>query len=770
MRIGRGKAFGLEKEEESVPVKAVRQTLDGRDFIIEISTLHDLAPLMEALPEAGEAAGEVRSAGLRQVPERLRTIRQAGAPRFERGRMVGVEKVPAWAHTRNDTRHGIPVPRKGVILDYQLLGSTSSITLGAGMTFLVMDTVYASSLIAEGGAVVKYTNSTSSKISVSGSVSCNVSQFRPTVMTGLYDNTIGEVIATSATPPMYYANVALEVTSYAGTLENLRIRQAQTAIKFNYSGAGIALRHVQIVDCQTGLATASTGGATFYAGNLLMTNVLTGFGGSNYTGNAEHLTADNVGALISGSGVQGMMNLKNGVFANVASVTTNAGSVWGTYNGFFNTASFGTPAFTTTNSPFESVGAGGYYLATNTTFRNVGTSSIDSTLASALQKKTTYPPIVLTGYLWTNIVLSPQAQRDFDGAYDLGWHFDPLDYCMGEFILPTDSMVLTNGVAVGVFGAYGTRLSAGNFFSEGTPLNPNWMVPYHAVQEQPVIWGTTSASRWLVRVDALTDPMRDVRVRFTRFCFPGDSYAKCMVFANNGGTATTFEVRDCFLSGIYWDFNCRCDLATTANLVNNVFERGLVALSQDYGAYLRPFLALNLYNNLFWQTGISYYYDNPTTPWTAKDNVFDNIILYRPATNVVNGNNGYINCTPMSGGSNNVVVTNFTYAAGPLGAYYQVSTNFVDVGSRSGGQAGLYHYTTQTTQAKELCSVVNLGAHYVATVGGVPADDDGDWSPDYVEDLNGNGAVDLGETHWQHYVSENGLIGNPGLEVFTPIR
>ena len=68
MRVGRGKAFGVENEEKSVPVWATRETLDKREFIIEMSRWNDLEPFMEVLPEAEECDGEVRSGALGRCP------------------------------------------------------------------------------------------------------------------------------------------------------------------------------------------------------------------------------------------------------------------------------------------------------------------------------------------------------------------------------------------------------------------------------------------------------------------------------------------------------------------------------------------------------------------------------------------------------------------------------------------------------------------------------------------------------------------------------
>jgi hypothetical protein len=120
--------------------------------------------------------------------------------------------------------------------------------------------------------------------------------------------------------------------------------------------------------------------------------------------------------------------------------------------------------------------------------------------------------------------------------------------------------------------------------------------------------------------------------------------------------------------------------------------------------------------------------------------------------------NGYVNGASRTDpqGGNDIVLTNtFVWLSGPLGNFYQ-PTNFVNRGSRNADLAGLYHFTTQTNQVKETNSVVDLGYHYVATANGVPIDTDGDGTPDYLEDANGNGTVDSGETDWQN-ASDLGL-------------
>ena len=83
---------------------------------------------------------------------------------------------------------------------------------------------------------------------------------------------------------------------------------------------------------------------------------------------------------------------------------------------------------------------------------------------------------------------------------------------------------------------------------------------------------------------------------------------------------------------------------------------------------------------------------------------------------------------------------------------------------------GLFHFTTQTNQAPEGTSIVDIGYHYVATDAfGNPLDSNGDGMPDYLEDSNGNGVFDSGDLgEWQ--ISPYGLGSGNALQVFTPLK
>ena len=133
--------------------------------------------------------------------------------------------------------------------------------------------------------------------------------------------------------------------------------------------------------------------------------------------------------------------------------------------------------------------------------------------------------------------------------------------------------------------------------------------------------------------------------------------------------------------------------------------------------------------------------------------------MYLGTKTTTNSNNGYTTgITLLTGGSNNKTGLVADYQTGALGGYYFPTngastsfTNLLNTGSRLASAAGLYHHTTTTNNVKEATSTVDIGFHYAAVnSSGQPIDTDGDGLPDYLEDRNGNGTVDSGETDWNN--------------------
>jgi hypothetical protein len=164
--------------------------------------------------------------------------------------------------------------------------------------------------------------------------------------------------------------------------------------------------------------------------------------------------------------------------------------------------------------------------------------------------------------------------------------------------------------------------------------------------------------------------------------------------------------------------------------------------------------------------------------WAFKDNLFDQSQLAHLSEDLAHENNAYYQSAnfytyyPTNGSE--FILTNVTYQSGPMGDHYQpTSSMLINAGSlTNAAQAGLYHFTTTTNQVKEGFGHLDIGIHYVAvdTLTGLPLDQDGDGLPDYLEDWNGNGQVDTGETDWDGYNTLLGVGSGPGLRVFTPLE
>jgi hypothetical protein len=110
-----------------------------------------------------------------------------------------------------------------------------------------------------------------------------------------------------------------------------------------------------------------------------------------------------------------------------------------------------------------------------------------------------------------------------------------------------------------------------------------------------------------------------------------------------------------------------------------------------------------------------------------------------------------------------------TYATGALGDAYLVGSSFLNVGNQTAAAAGLGQYTVQASANARDTGIVDLGYHSVgvSTTSGPVLDTDGDGWADYLEDLNGNGVQDTGESLT---LSVNGLNAPGSLQLFTPTQ
>ena len=104
-----------------------------------------------------------------------------------------------------------------------------------------------------------------------------------------------------------------------------------------------------------------------------------------------------------------------------------------------------------------------------------------------------------------------------------------------------------------------------------------------------------------------------------------------------------------------------------------------------------------------------------------RDNLFDGCAVQDASVAGTNGavaithdHNAYLfaSTNNLPAGSSDILLNAFQYGVGSQGIYYQISTDLIDLGSRSATDAGLSYFTVSTNEATEDDSTVDIGYHY----------------------------------------------------------
>jgi hypothetical protein len=334
-------------------------------------------------------------------------------------------------------------------------------------------------------------------------------------------------------------------------------------------------------------------------------------------------------------------------------------------------------------------------------------------------------------------------------------------------------------VAIATYNDSGLVIEDGSsIISIGSPLYPNWLVRYSSVQEESIALGTSVSSGLSVN-PFHSSVAPNGQYRFTKFACPAGG-GDHLYHSQNAFSYGNLLVQDCeFWSGANL-FGGNTN--TVATIKNNLFWRSAFSAT-PYNSTAIAYLYVT--NNLFWGVS-SVVFSAPiraaaSTNYCVFNNDFDSCTNVGNTTvSTTNGYNAYLNSTGYVYPTNatDIFLTNaLAFQTGPLGTFYQPTTSpLIDKGSTNANLVGLYHYTVITNlvnglEIKETNSIVDIGYHYVAVdSNGNPIDTDGDGIVDYLEDANGNGLVDNGETSWTNYNSFNGLISPNGIVVYTPLK
>jgi hypothetical protein len=723
MKMVEGRAFSLNPEsasksnpsDEAIPVgKQLFKLSDGREYLIEEVTIPSIGEELDQLPlpqqKDDQASLKTR---LHRVTDTLQLpARKLAAKTKKPMLMARAGSMP-----------------KGFVMDYVTVASSNNFLFKGDTTYYVSGTVNLSGTTTiEGNTVIKFANSPSAKLSLSGPLVCLTSPYRPALLTASNDGSAGDSIG-SGTPTNYNGGVFIE----AGSAQT----NAYSYLRFCYAGTGIkgslltnGIWHCQFVKC--GRAVENTGSDKVVLRNVLISQC-TNAVYSTAALCGEHLTADQCSTFLSGTGNSGRLT------NSIVTAVTTLGNVT-LYNSLQAASGSGI---------YQVVGSGSYYLLTNgySTNRNVGTTNINPDLLASLKTKTTYPPIAYLNTTFTTpTTFSPQAQRDTDQP-DRGYHYEPLDYAFGGCHASTN-MTFTAGTAVGWF-----RTASGYHAGQGIHIGDRQILSFNGTASSLCYWarcttvqegcnanwnggsGAGGITGWADQYARDVTRSPELCMRFTRSsvmaCEAGnhfrDDYGYLILRAN-----------DCeFWSGGFGGYIMSCDV--TNSLMDRCYT-GQVAGWPGNEYHWR--------NCTFRGSGMDITsYDTPM-PTSIKDCAFDGMAIYQSGNSIKDfGTNAYLQgATQLSpAGGGNVIVTNYNWQVGPLGRFYLLTNSpLIDAGSlMNAGERGLYHHTIRIDQVKETNGRLDIGYHYVAVDAyDNPYDSDGDGIPDYIEDANGNGVYD----------------------------
>lgn len=736
MITGRGRAFKLSDQDdlgEGVQVGKRFGTSGGRTYMIEGVEYQAMRQQFSELPKTKNAIRTAMNSPVSQ--ERI----------FPPVKQLAKTKSPLMV-----AQSGLQLD-SGVVIDYVIVGTTNNMTFRGDTTYYVAGTLYLmGTSVIEGGCVIKYTNAPGC-LDFCGPAVTDTSAYHPAIITSMHDNSVGDTISGSTGVPTGFSGQGLWF-NLDSDIQYLHFKHLQFGASFTANRTH-TISHCTFYKLQSGL---HMWGTTHNLRNLLFDNVEVplAFDAGTNTCIAENITANyaSYAFINKNSSAAANISVTNSLFAQCVFLT----------NAPFMSDHCATNS--TTNGVFQIVMNGGSYLADNT-YRNLGTTNITPSLLKDLRTGTTYAPVMLTNIISTSILLYPQAQRDTDQP-DLGYHFVPIDFMVSNLSITNATLTLTNGVAIGYYGVYGFNLNTDSvFISQGTANNLNRLVHYMSVQNRSGMFDQlTSLPRaiWTQTGNGI-----NINLRYTELTMKSRNSGYLFSVNRLRGMAVT----DCQMQHGVWNFiPGQSTSMGTLYWTNNLCKR-VTMWAEEGNIAIPASLIVVLYNNTFIQSILTYNKNYTAVPWLMCDNLFDNCTLSCVNTSGGCGYNGYVNMGSMTlGGNQNITLASFNYATGSYGGYYQSSTNLINKGSRSAATATLYHYTTQTSNVKETNSVVDIGFHYVAADNsiGKPNDQDIDGIADYLEDSNGNGVQDTGETDWaknNETAQEEGL-----LQLFTPLK
>ncbi|MDE3100008.1 MAG: hypothetical protein KGJ88_11100 [Verrucomicrobiota bacterium] len=780
-------------------------------FLVEELPYSKVAPMLEGLPAVSKAGGMkgaelARGRTLKGLLGRLgkrgsevTVVPGGGKPKVAFRDLLGAPRAVSYDKKgSSETRHLVSYDKRGgsetchlvsyvnerpgVVLDYQTVsGSPTNYDFQSDLTYLVSSYFYIyGTTILEGGAVIKASTNGQVVIDQKGMVDCQTGPYRPCVFTSFNNNTVGENISGSSGNPNFQ-DVSLPFLTINATnadLHDLHFSYGWQGVQYGSGPATFDLRDCEFMDVI----------APVYADYIGLYNDLIGYSTDEVSQvisqgdpeiwvdgglTAENVTSDSGYGFIWADYAGEVMALTNCLITSQV-ITNGVGSTVET-NAVVYLPSPSVPVY-------QTVGAGSHYLTNGSPYRNAGTTNIDPILLADLQTRTTQPPMVYASTSFTTpTTFSPDVPRDTNAAPDLGFHYCALDYVFSS-VGASSGLTFTAGTAVGWYDTstspgYGIMLyQNGSATFNGTATEPCWLARYDTVQEggngnwKAVGWGFGICGNWS---GANTGP--GVPTLTMNFLKGSSRNFNDDLFRDDGGNFVVTG-RNCEFYGEFGGFN----MAET--FTNCLFYRMPPYINCGSGANGSPSLEMQ---NCTVEGGnfnaLTIQHQGGTWPVTMVDCAFDGTSFSLDTTNELTCDyDAFVTNAPEPPlvGAHDVIVTNYNWQGSWFGDFYlpddapaQDGTLLIDKGDVGANAVGLYHFTTQVSQTVEGDSTVDIGYHYVATDQyGNPLDTNGDGTPDYIEDANGNGIYDAGDLGDWVLGPYNGLTYAKGLLVFTPLR
>lgn len=416
MKQGRAFAFngtnsvlpGRLGGEGAVPVYKRWVKFDGRKFLIEEVPVIDLAEDLEALPLTAKAVPQTPDA-------KSQTLLASGKHTFPPPHGISECTNQILLATADFNKE------PGVVLDYSeiITDQTNQVTFAANTTYYLPGTIDSYwGITLQPGAVIKFAPGAMLRVLSYDMqpIDCQTTAENPAVLTSKDDNTVGGVIAGSTgEPAMDYAHLDIEV----GPVELKHLRFYYGGIQANFSwpppDADLVLDDIQIHHSGYGVAMY---GGSLVARNVLMSDMQGTFFLEGTPAAVEHLTLDQCSWFYGNEGTSEAFGLTNSLLVganglNWAPLATNAVVFLNTNAGVFASYQVVNHYDEYDNFLYASTNVD-YHLATNSPYRDTGTTGISPTMQAELQITTTYVPGD-----WLHHFYAPP---DNDGLPDLGYH------------------------------------------------------------------------------------------------------------------------------------------------------------------------------------------------------------------------------------------------------------------------------------------------------------------------------------------------------------